>query len=294
MTTTAPYLSRPLPLPAVRLRPGDYVDAVGAGVFDELIDVELDGQDRVVLVFLDGATSHVPVPALVQTRVPTGDAGGQLATLMPTDRTARRQAMRFAETTAAHQRHAQALAVELGLQRDARRAAEQRVAELEALIAAELDTWRHLAFVDDLTGLPNRRAFRTCFATQPAIPVALAYLDLDGFKQVNDVCGHQAGNEVLIAVADRAQAALAGRGLLARVGGDEFAALLWDGHDPAAVVAELVTAVAGSPVRVAAGRTIRVSTSAGWVPIRNGDTYESAMERADRAMYADKHARAAS
>jgi diguanylate cyclase (GGDEF)-like protein len=89
-----------------------------------------------------------------------------------------------------------------------------------------------IALTDDLTGLPNRRCFNSLLAdrirtaTERGEPFALGLIDLDGFKPINDVHGHPAGDQILRQVADRlAKAIDDGRGSAARIGGDEFAVL---------------------------------------------------------------------
>jgi diguanylate cyclase (GGDEF)-like protein len=104
-------------------------------------------------------------------------------------------------------------------------AEQQRVAE-EARQAAVT-----IALTDHLTGLPNRRCFqglladRIRTATETGEPFALGLIDLDGFKPINDLYGHPAGDGVLRQVADRLAKAMDGRGSAARMGGDEFAIL---------------------------------------------------------------------
>jgi diguanylate cyclase (GGDEF)-like protein/PAS domain S-box-containing protein len=89
---------------------------------------------------------------------------------------------------------------------------------------------QHLAFYDSLTGLPNRRLCidrLESLLSRPRRPeVALLFLDLDRFKVINDGIGHAAGDELLVAVAQRLTPHVAGRGSLARFGGDEFVAVL--------------------------------------------------------------------
>lgn len=96
----------------------------------------------------------------------------------------------------------------------------------------EKDRMEEMAFVDLLTGLPNRAAFQKRVQELGAHPlrknqaVAVLYLDLDGFKTVNDTLGHQAGDMVLAAVALRLKGCLRGEDAVARLGGDEFVILL--------------------------------------------------------------------
>ena len=89
---------------------------------------------------------------------------------------------------------------------------------------------QHLAFYDSLTGLPNRRLcidrLESVLSQTGRSKVALLFLDLDRFKVINDGIGHAAGDELLVAVAQRLAPHVAGRGSLARFGGDEFVAVL--------------------------------------------------------------------
>jgi diguanylate cyclase (GGDEF)-like protein len=104
-------------------------------------------------------------------------------------------------------------------------AEKQRLAE-EAQQAAMA-----IALTDDLTGLPNRRCFQSLLAerittaTETGESFALGLIDLDGFKPINDVHGHPAGDQILRQVADRLANAMEVRGTAARIGGDEFAIL---------------------------------------------------------------------
>ena len=91
-----------------------------------------------------------------------------------------------------------------------------------------------IALTDDLTGLPNRRYFqgqladRIRNATLTGEAFAVGFIDLDGFKPINDIHGHPVGDEILRQVASRLACAMEGRGSAARMGGDEFA-ILCDG-----------------------------------------------------------------
>lgn len=91
-----------------------------------------------------------------------------------------------------------------------------------------MERLHHMAMTDALTGLPNRACFQTALAHEIAVvqasggSLALIAIDLDRFKEVNDVHGHKAGDDVLVAMAARLRARLGDAGLLARLGGDEF------------------------------------------------------------------------
>jgi diguanylate cyclase (GGDEF)-like protein/PAS domain S-box-containing protein len=111
---------------------------------------------------------------------------------------------------------------------------------------------------DPLTGLPNRRLFfermtEIFGVTGPDHRIGLCYLDLDGFKVINDTMGHDVGDRLLVAVAERIQDRISQLGhLVARVGGDEFAILVDGsaGTDEAVGVAEAVLDALDSPVRI--------------------------------------------
>ncbi|WP_238014284.1 GGDEF domain-containing protein [Dactylosporangium sp. AC04546] len=172
-----------------------------------------------------------------------------------------------------------------------------RGAEREAArLRAELDVQRHAADHDALTGLPNRRAFyqrgAVLVADPSRHPLVAVVLDVDGFKEINDLYGHSAGDEVLVTIARRLSAcALAGDqpGLVARLGGDEFAGLIAGQGTPEEQAARLSEALA-APLRLAA-QTITVSSSVGLVPVEPFAHLADAVHRADAAMYRVKAAR---
>lgn len=170
--------------------------------------------------------------------------------------------------------------------------AETRIARLHAELAAE----RHAATHDELTGLPNRRAFYQIGARLTADParqpLIAVVLDLDDFKQINDRFGHAAGDHVLVTVARRF-AAYAGDNLVARLGGDEFAGLLTapthDGHSLRHATRRLAEALA-EPIDVA-GEKATVTASVGLAPLRGTTELAEALRDADAAMYHAKNAR---
>lgn len=154
------------------------------------------------------------------------------------------------------------------------------------------------AHYDGLTGLPNRTLFGERLAQQIALAqdagstVALAFIDLDGFKNINDSLGHRAGDTLLATMARRLAHALRGSDTLARFGGDEFVAILPGMRDDALLAALVarMSAAARAPV-VLEGATIRVSASIGIALFPNdGVTAEQLIRHADAAMYAAKRA----
>lgn len=153
---------------------------------------------------------------------------------------------------------------------------------------------------DALTGLPNRRSLHDRLggalkrlSRQPGA-VAVLFLDLDGFKKVNDTLGHETGDELLRVVAGRIQAAIRDVDTAARIGGDEFVVVLENvTGDPAAaasrVAAKLIAAV-GAPLELAAGRAV-VGTSIGIAVTADPKADPDALLRAaDNAMYRAKGA----
>ncbi|WP_448640359.1 diguanylate cyclase domain-containing protein [Geodermatophilus sp. URMC 63] len=162
-------------------------------------------------------------------------------------------------------------------------------------LAAREAQLRHLAFHDSLTGLANRALFLDRLDHALALhardlrPVAVVFLDLDDFKEVNDTHGHAAGDDLLVQVAGRLTGAVRGGDTVARLGGDEFAVLLEDGGDPQEAAGRVAGAVR-EPFPVA-GRLRAVGASTGVVGLAPEDPPVGADElvaRADAAMYAAK------
>ena len=158
-------------------------------------------------------------------------------------------------------------------------------------------SYRREAHHDQLTGLPNRllladRLDRTLLGAQrDKSRVALMFMDLDGFKQVNDTHGHDAGDLVLRTMARRIQSALRASDTLARIGGDEFVVLLPDIGDAgnARVLAAKIAAEACRPIRLDASTTVTLSLSIGIALYpEHGETAALLTTRADRAMYKAK------
>ncbi len=160
-----------------------------------------------------------------------------------------------------------------------------------ALLQAQLV---HQATHDGLTGLPNRAALLDHLhreVTTSWHSRALLFLDLDGFKPINDTLGHAAGDELLAAVAGRLRGALREQDLPARLGGDEFAVVLDTGGDPtsAEAAARRVLAAVNAPYRLSAG-TASVTASIGIAHAAPARPAEELLQRADSAMYQAKRA----
>ena len=158
------------------------------------------------------------------------------------------------------------------------------------------DRIEHLALHDPLTGLPNSRLLvdrlsqALAAAKRAKRPMGVMYVDLDGFKPINDTYGHAAGDQVLKEFATRLRNALRETDSTARVGGDEFVAILGEiGEEADAVrAAERVITTASLPFEVD-GRQVTVSASIGLALYpQHGEDGESLLQRADTAMYQAK------
>ncbi|WP_081746744.1 EAL domain-containing protein [Arthrobacter sp. H5] len=172
---------------------------------------------------------------------------------------------------------------------------EQRVEDRTALLREAQGKLELMAMSDGLTGLPNRTMLSQRIdqendgAAAGAKPPALLFLDLDGFKSVNDSLGHSAGDEVLIEVARRLAAAVRSTDTVARLGGDEFAILLpQTGALQAKDIAHRVLETL-RPEMLVANTIIRTNASIGVRQGEAGRTAEEMMRDADTAMYAAKN-----
>jgi len=154
----------------------------------------------------------------------------------------------------------------------------------------------HLAHHDMLTGLPNRAHFNDRLKTEllsakrRKTSLAVLFLDLDHFKQINDTLGHAVGDGLLKEVANRLSASVRENDLVARQGGDEFVGILIDlaNDDDAAFVAERMLKALKEPILVE-GKKLSVSCSIGIsIYLNDADDKESLINHADAAMYYSK------
>ncbi len=176
-----------------------------------------------------------------------------------------------------------------------RRAAERRrlVDENRALV----EELRRMSLSDAVTSLSNRRAFDEALRQEVArsrrggLPLSLVILDIDHFKQVNDVLGHAVGDEVLRGLASRLRAWAREGDRVFRHGGEEFALLLahTDLAGATAFAQRVVAAVAGEPFDVSAGR-VELTCSAGVAALEDADDAGGGTlsVRADAALYRAK------
>lgn len=157
------------------------------------------------------------------------------------------------------------------------------------------DRLRYLAFHDSLTGLMNRQGFRDClFQVLDEMPIrdtepVLLFIDLDGFKAVNDCYGHDVGDKLLAGVGERLAAALGEGALTARLGGDEFAAVMENAGEGVEARAAKLVETLSLPYTIN-GNAVRVGASCGLARARcfSGDL-DGLINAADLAMY---HAKA--
>jgi diguanylate cyclase (GGDEF)-like protein len=169
-----------------------------------------------------------------------------------------------------------------------------------AYLQSENEFLAHQANHDSLTGLPNRGFFERRltrameYAKKREEQVAVLFLDSDRFKNINDKFGHLAGDNVLVAAAKRMRSQLREDDLVARIGGDEFAILLWPIQKikDAERIVQKISSAMDKPIKIADGIEIVVSFSIGIaVYPDDGDTVESLINVSDTAMYRSKKSR---
>jgi diguanylate cyclase (GGDEF)-like protein/PAS domain S-box-containing protein len=157
------------------------------------------------------------------------------------------------------------------------------------------------ATYDDLTGCMNRSAVMSLLAAMLGAPderpgrtggIAVAFVDLDAFKAVNDQFGHAVGDDLLVAVATRLRGVIRGADVVGRLGGDEFLVMCPDVADEAGARAlgARVSAAIASPLDIE-GNSLLPTASVGvaWTAVRDGVDAEALIAEADAAMYTAKH-----
>ena len=183
------------------------------------------------------------------------------------------------------------MAVSLRLHRLRTRLQQQREA-----LAQALEEHRTLASRDVLTGLLNRRSMHEllelerCRCLRGTRTMALAILDIDHFKRINDTYGHCAGDRALQTFAQTVRQTVRSGDVLARWGGEEFVLLLNDLDSTAAQrLLERIGMAVAQVVVPDTPATLRLTVSAGLTIHRPGEPMEATLERADRALYRAKH-----
>lgn len=172
---------------------------------------------------------------------------------------------------------------------------ERLTVELAAITRQQIET-RHLAHHDGLTGLPNRQmlmqrlqaGIAESFSRQGQL--ALMFIDLDGFKVVNDRYGHSAGDKLLTVVASRIASCVRAEDVACRYGGDEFVVMLADINEAAIAVgiAETIRSRIEGLYSIN-GQELRISASIGLALYpSDGDQWDALLNCADASMYRDK------
>ncbi|GAB0105032.1 hypothetical protein JMUB6875_40100 [Nocardia sp. JMUB6875] len=162
-------------------------------------------------------------------------------------------------------------------------AREHRISELQ-------DRLHHAATHDRLTGLPNRTVLEESILRSMAAgrPLSLLLVDLDGFKQINDLHGHGIGDELLIAVAERLRAVTGPDDCVCRYGGDEFVITTAGTEDAARLIADRILIEIALPFPLSTA-LVHVRASIGIATTADGDHNPvTLIHAADRAMYAAK------
>ena len=152
-----------------------------------------------------------------------------------------------------------------------------------------------MAYHDHLTGLPNRKAFEKYFNQEKrkkaANNLAILYLDLDGFKEVNDNYGHDTGDLLLKTAGTRLKNSIRSKDRVSRMGGDEFTVLLTGIESPKDVkkIIKKIEAKIAEPYQIY-GQKIEISCSIGYsIDYRSKNTFQELINRADLAMYEVKN-----
>ncbi len=172
---------------------------------------------------------------------------------------------------------------------------QEEVARLiEEQVAARTDDLFKKAYFDALTHLPNRAYFKDLMgqvltrATETETSFTLLFLDLDGFKQVNDLQGHHTGDDLLKHVSARLVSSVRENDIVARIGGDEFVVLLTDSEDDRAVIEQISTRIIDNVSKSyylnKAETRISASMGIGLFP-SDGKTTSELMENSDAALY---------
>ncbi|MDJ0738611.1 MAG: DUF484 family protein [Gammaproteobacteria bacterium] len=170
--------------------------------------------------------------------------------------------------------------------------------------AVNRERLRLVGLTDSLTGLYNRRHLEhrlqqeATRAQRYGQTLSCLFVDADHFKQINDRHGHPAGDQVLVALAQRLRARLRASDLATRYGGEEFAVLLpqTDIDSASALAAQIGAAIAAEPVMLASGDAVAVTVSIGVATLADGrrstarDAGEAMLDAADRAVYRAKQA----
>ncbi|GAB2187506.1 hypothetical protein LAB1_48160 [Roseibium sp. LAB1] len=170
-----------------------------------------------------------------------------------------------------------------------------KISRLSASLEESERKNRHFARHDALTGLPNRHHFSDCLSFSldglPDRGFAIFACDLDRFKPVNDTYGHEAGDRVICAVAERLRLLVDKEGVVSRIGGDEFIVLLTQhaDRDRLAALAEDIRSSIADPIDIGSGQQVAIGISIGIASApESGTTEKDLIRMADMALYRAK------
>ena len=185
-----------------------------------------------------------------------------------------------------------------GISRDitANKVAALQLGEQAAQLAEQAQRLEEMTLHDDLTGLHNRRGLQTVGeqalyrARRDGTPVAILFIDIDGLKAINDTLGHAAGDDALRSIADVIRSSISVGDVAARIGGDEFCALLLSHVDDALEGVLQRIAMGARAARAERSLPFELSATVGAYEIdaRTPGTLQQLLEQADRLMYEDK------
>lgn len=167
-------------------------------------------------------------------------------------------------------------------------------------LSVELEKARTESLFDGMTGIYNRKAFDRHINelveknTVSKAPFSMLMLDIDDFKKVNDVFGHQTGDRVILAIIHKCRQSIRGEDFFARYGGEEFVIILPGASLRNAIkraehICKSIAATRYYLDDVAGNPTLSVTVSIGVSTLKKGDTTSSITTRADKALYAAKH-----
>ena len=167
-------------------------------------------------------------------------------------------------------------------------------------LSVELERARTESLTDGMTGIYNRKAFDSHISTLvekntvSKAPFSLLMLDIDNFKQVNDVYGHQTGDRVILAIINKCRQSIRGEDFFARYGGEEFViilpgASLKNAMKRADHICKSIASTRYYLDDVEGSPTLAVTVSIGVSSLQKADTVATITQRADKALYAAKH-----
>ena len=170
---------------------------------------------------------------------------------------------------------------------------EQTVNDMMQSLEESHEEIKRLAYLDYLTSLPNRLRLQRDFESyaQSSEQLGIMFLDLDGFKAINDIYGHAAGDSLLQAVANRLTTLMQNTpGMLARIGGDEFIILVQNQQqEELAAFAQLITDTISEPYHIQ-GNDMEITSSLGISQLpKDGHLFYELLNHADSAMYTSKN-----